>query len=84
MYSCSYYASLKKISGRTEKFKMSYVMRYNMREQLLLLIRISKPEYNKSLYDEYKLYTNPQMLFNKSGLIDGQYDKFVRGYIVDT
>ena len=27
-----------------------------MREQLLLLIRISKPEYNKCLYDEYKLY----------------------------
>ena len=30
-----------------------------MREQLLLLIRISKPEYNKCLYDEYKLYMNP-------------------------
>ena len=45
-----------------------------MREQLLLLIRISKPEYNKCLYDEYKLYMNPQMSFNKVGLTDGQYD----------
>ena len=47
-----------------------------MREQLLLLIRISKPEYNKCLYDEYKLYMNPQMSFNKVGLTDGQYDKY--------
>ena len=39
-----------------------------MREQLLLLIRISKPEYNKSLYDEYKLYMNKQISFNGSGL----------------
>ena len=27
-----------------------------MREQLLLLIRISKPEYNRTLYEEYKLF----------------------------
>lgn len=47
-----------------------------MREQLLLLIRISKPEYNKTLYDEYKVYMNPQMAFNKRGLTEGQYDKF--------
>ena len=46
-----------------------------MREQLLLLIRISKPEDNKCLYDEYKLYMNPQMSFNKVGLTDAQYDK---------
>ena len=53
-----------------------------MREQLLLLIRISKPEYNKCLYDEYKLYMNPQMSFNKVGLTDGQYDKY-EGAITD-
>ena len=47
-----------------------------MREQLLLLIRISKPEYNKSLYDEYKLYMNKQISFNGSGLTAGQYDKY--------
>ena len=53
-----------------------------MREQLLLLIRISKPEYNKCLYNEYKLYMNPQMSFNKVGLTDGQYDKY-EGAITD-
>ena len=47
-----------------------------MREQLLLLIRISKPEYNKCLYDEYKLYMNKQISFNGSGLTAGQYDKY--------
>ena len=47
-----------------------------MREQLLLLIRISKPEYNKTLYDEYKLFMNPQMAFKNSGLTEGQYDKY--------
>ena len=33
-----------------------------MREQLLLLIRISRPEYNKTLYNGYKLFMNPQMI----------------------
>ena len=47
-----------------------------MREQLLLLIRISKPEYNKTLYNGYKLFMNPQMIFKKSGLTEGQYDKY--------
>ena len=47
-----------------------------MGEQLLLLIRISKPEYNKTLYDEYKVYMNPQKAFLKGGLTEGQYDKF--------
>lgn len=47
-----------------------------MREQLLLLLRISKPEYNKSLYKDYKLFMNPQMNFRQSGLVEGQYDKF--------
>ena len=36
-----------------------------MREQVLLLIRISKPEYKKTLYEDYKIYMNPQMAFNK-------------------
>lgn len=47
-----------------------------MREQLLLLLRISKPEYNKTLYDEYKLFMNPQMAFKNSSLTEGQYDKY--------
>ncbi len=47
-----------------------------MREQLLLLLRVSKPEYNKTLYDDYKLFMNPQMAFLHSGLIAGQYDRY--------
>ena len=39
-----------------------------MREQLLLLIRISKPEYNETLYKDYKLYMNPQMSFKKDNM----------------
>lgn len=45
-----------------------------MTEQLLLLLRISKPEYNKTLYDEYRLFMNPQMAFQKNGLTRGQQD----------
>lgn len=45
-----------------------------MKEQLLLLIRISKPEYNKTLYEDYKLYMNPQMAFNKYNMAVGQRD----------
>lgn len=45
-----------------------------MREQLLLLIRVSKPEYNKTLYKDYKLYMNPQMNFRKDNLRAGQTD----------
>jgi hypothetical protein len=45
-----------------------------LEEKLLLLIRISKPKYNKSLYEDYKLYMNPQMLFKKNGLVQGQRD----------
>lgn len=45
-----------------------------MREQLLLLIRVSKPEYNKTLYEDYKLYMNPQMDFRKGNLTAGQRD----------
>lgn len=47
-----------------------------MREQLLLLIKISKSEYNKLLYNDYVLYMNPQMAFNKSGLTEGQCDEY--------
>ena len=45
-----------------------------MREQLLLLIRISKPEYNKTLYEDYKLYMNPQMAFKEDNMTAGQKD----------
>ncbi len=45
-----------------------------MREQLLLLLRVSKPEYNKSLYEDYELYMNNQLAFSKTGLSKGQYD----------
>ncbi len=45
-----------------------------MREQLLLLIRISKPEYNETLYKDYKLYMNPQVAFKKGNMTAGQID----------
>lgn len=47
-----------------------------MDEQLFLLLRISKRDYNKTLYDEYKLYMNPQIAFRKDGLMAGQQDKY--------
>ena len=45
-----------------------------MSQQLLLLLRVSKPEYNKSLYADYELYMNNQFAFLKAGLTKGQYD----------
>ena len=45
-----------------------------MRDQLLLLLRVSKPEYNKTLYDNYTLYMNRQMMFNNEPLTEGQKD----------
>lgn len=45
-----------------------------MREQLLLLVRVSKPEYNRTLYNDYTLYMNPQMVFKNDVLTDGQRD----------
>lgn len=45
-----------------------------MREQLLLLIRISRPEYNKTLYEDYKLYMNSQMKFKMDNMTVGQKD----------
>lgn len=47
-----------------------------MREQLLLLIRVSKQEYNKTLYDDYKVFMNSQLKFNDHGLTEGQHDKY--------
>lgn len=46
-----------------------------MKEQLLLLLRVSKPEYNSTLYKDYKLYMNDQFLYKKVGLSKGQYDE---------
>lgn len=43
----------------------------------MLLLRISLPKYNKTLYEDYKLYMNPQRAFKKDGLTDGQRDAFV-------
>lgn len=34
-----------------------------MKEQLLLLLRVSKPEYNRTLYEDYKLYMNNQFSY---------------------
>lgn len=45
-----------------------------MSEQLLLLVRVSKPEYNRTLYNDYTLYMNPQMAFKNDVLTDGQRD----------
>lgn len=46
-----------------------------MKEKLLLLLRVSKPKYNSTLYKDYKLYMNNQFLYKKSGLSKGQYDE---------
>lgn len=40
----------------------------------MLLIRISKPEYNESLYKNYELYMNQQMIFKNQELSIGQQD----------
>ena len=46
------------------------------KRQLLLLIRISKPAYNRTLYNDYKLFMNPQMSFARKELTSGQHDDF--------
>lgn len=51
-------------------------------KQLLLLLRVSKPEYNKTLYEDYKLYMNNQFAYKNSGLSQGQFDK-KEGMIAD-
>lgn len=46
-----------------------------MTSQLLLLLRVSKPEYNNTLANDYKLYMNNQFSYNKTAnLTKGQYD----------
>lgn len=45
-----------------------------MKEQLFLLIRVSRPEYNETLYRDYKLYMNPQIGFDKDNMTEGQRD----------
>lgn len=47
-----------------------------MQRKLLLLLRISKPEYNKTLYQDYKLFMNAQSNFRKPKYNNGQYDKY--------
>lgn len=42
--------------------------------RLFVLLRISKPEYNKTLSAEYKLYMNPLNMFHEQGLTEGQQD----------
>ena len=45
-------------------------------KQLLLLLRVSKPQYNEFLYSQKMVYMNPQLFFdNKSGLLSGQLDE---------
>lgn len=43
-----------------------------MREQLLLLLKISKADYNETLYSDYTMFTNPQFKFRGNGLTEGQ------------
>lgn len=47
-----------------------------MQRKLLLLLRISRPEYNKTLYEEYRIFMNLQKNFRRKGLNKGQYDEF--------
>lgn len=43
-------------------------------KELLLLIRVSKPQYNEDLYRRKIVYMNPQLSFDKEGLLSGQAD----------
>lgn len=47
-----------------------------MQRKLLLLLRISKPEYNKTLYQDYKIFMNCQKNFRNPDYNKGQYDKY--------
>lgn len=47
-----------------------------MERKLLLLLRISKPEYNKTLYQDYKIFMNAQRNFRDPNYNKGQYDKY--------
>ncbi len=44
--------------------------------KLLLLVRISKPAYNKTLYQDYKIYMNRQKNFRDPKYNHGQHDKY--------
>lgn len=44
--------------------------------KLLLLVRISKPAYNKTLWKDYKIYMNRQKNFRDPKFNHGQYDKY--------
>lgn len=46
-----------------------------MTNQLLLLLRVSKPQYNATLAENYKLYMNNQLAYKNDGLTKGQYDE---------
>lgn len=37
-------------------------------------MRVSKPEYNRTLYEDYKLYMNNQFAYKDAGLSKGQFD----------
>lgn len=45
--------------------------------KMLLLVRVSKREFNKTLYDDYRMYMNPQSYYRgSSDMTEGQYDKY--------
>ena len=44
--------------------------------KLLLLVRISKPEYNRTLYQDYEIYMNHQKNFCNPNYNHGQYDRY--------
>lgn len=47
-----------------------------MNKQLLLLARVSRSKYNKTLYSDYKMYMNPQMAFRNKKFTHGQSDEY--------
>lgn len=47
-----------------------------MQRKLLLLVRISKHKYNKTLYEDYKIFMNRQSRFRDAAYNNGQYDKY--------
>lgn len=54
-----------------------------MQRKLLLLLRISKPEYNKTLYQDYKIFMNCQKNFRNPDYNKGQYDKYEGAILQD-
>ena len=43
-------------------------------KKLMLLLRVSKPQYNEALYLHNTVYMNPQLSFDKGSLLSGQAD----------